>query len=116
MAPQLCALHASQQQVNLQAFAMWLLHSARLNITAQCRSHAQSKHSSLQDAVSMSGTAALAPSQALQAHIGQLTAFEQSEILHYQEVYFCGLQMAHKHEATPQVSDLNHGCGDILLL
>ena len=52
----------------------------------------------------------LTASQALQAHSSSLTGFEQSEILQYPEVYFWGLATARKHEGTPHVAELNHGC------
>lgn len=63
----------------------------------------------VQEAPALSGRAPLTPSQALQAHSSSLTGFEQSEILHYSEVFFWGLPAARKHEGTPHLADLNHG-------
>ena len=54
--------------------------------------------------------APLTPSQTLQVHSSSLTGFEQSEILQFSEIYFWGLPAARKHEGTPHLSELNHGC------
>lgn len=93
------------------ACSMLTAHGA--DVTCRCRSHVPPRDSSMPDAMTIMGTAPLTPSQTLQAHMSNLTGFEQSEILQYQQIYFWGLQMAHKHEGTPQVSDLNHGCASI---
>ena len=75
-----------------------------------CRAHVQSTTSPVQEPPSVRGSPRLTPSQTLQAHSSSLTGFEQSEILQFTEIYFWGLPTARKHEGTPHLSDLNHGC------
>lgn len=75
-----------------------------------CRAHIQSNTTPLQEPPSVSSMAPLTPSQTLQAHSSSLTGFEQSEILQFSEIYFWGLPAARKHEGTPHLSELNHGC------